>query len=178
MTGHQAGSRSDRADRSRVGERDRCALKVSDLQFAGARAFDYVVVGVEEAGKIQRVRVLDIRHQQRSGAVFLFQIDCDSQIDRFSFQARRVAVDQVKTVVELRKLGQRPHDCPGDHMRVGSLAPAIVAQMAIHNAAIFVEKFYRNATLRSRSRHRQAGFHVLDDFECGTANWGGPDSFL
>jgi hypothetical protein len=85
-------------------------------------------------------------------------------------QAHRLAGNQIKTVVELRKIIKRAQDGPGDQMRVRRFAAVVFFQMLVDDPAIFVKEFYRDAPLRSRGGNSEAGLHVLDNLARAAAN--------
>ena len=123
-----------------IGERDGRALKIADLQFAVARAFDHILIGVDELLKIHSVRALDVRHEQAARAVFLLHVDRHAQIHVLAAHAIGRAVNLFIAVVHLRVLFERLDHRPGDEMRVRGLALAMRFEMAIDPAAVFVEQ--------------------------------------
>ena len=55
-------------------------------------------------------------------------------------------------------------------MRVRSFAAIVFRRVLIDDSAILVEQLYRDAALRRGGGNPEAGLHVLDDLERGTAN--------
>ena len=86
LAGHQTRIRRCRAYRAGICERDRCSLKIGDLEFAIAGLFDLLIVSCEKRGKIHRVRAFDVWHKQVSRAVFFFDVDGDTEIYIFVFE--------------------------------------------------------------------------------------------
>src|SRR5262245_16392133 len=163
LTGHQSRGGRRRADRSRVGERNGRALKIADLQFALARAFDHVLISVNELPKAHSVRAFDVRHEQAARAVFLLHVNRHAQIHVLPARAIGHALNLFVAVVHLRVFSQRLDHGPGDEMCVRSLAFALRFKMAIDPAAVFVEQFNLNLTRRGRRGHGETRFHILDD---------------
>src|SRR5215510_2458849 len=173
LAGHQTRGGHRRADGARVGERNGRALKIADLQFAVARAFNHVLIGGDELLKIHPVRALDVRHEQAARPVFLLHVYGHAQVHtHFKGAAHPIgrAVDLFVAVVHLRVFFERLDHRPRDEMRIRCLAPALRFEMAIDPAAILVEHFDLNLARRGRCRHGQARLHVLDDLQRGAAN--------
>src|SRR5437762_10977067 len=55
-------------------------------------------------------------------------------------------------------------------MSVRSLAAIVLFKKLVDDPPVFIQKLYRNATLRSCRGNRKACLHVLDDLECAAAN--------
>ena len=55
-------------------------------------------------------------------------------------------------------------------MCIGSFASVAVLKVAVDDAAVLIQKFYRNAALRRGGRHSETRFHVLNDLESDAAN--------
>ncbi len=64
LAGHEPGDGVDRADRARVGQRDRRASEVVGADLAGPDPADDVLVGGEVAVEVEGVGLLDVRHQK------------------------------------------------------------------------------------------------------------------
>src|SRR5882762_378263 len=62
-------------------------------------------------------------------------------------------------------------------MRVGSFATIVFLKMFVDEAAILVQQFDGNASLRSCRRNLETCLHVLDNLESGAANRRGFDLF-
>src|SRR3989442_5333921 len=55
-------------------------------------------------------------------------------------------------------------------MSVRSVAAIVLFKKLVDDPPVFIQKLYRDATLRSCRRNRKARLHVLNDLECVAAN--------
>ena len=118
LAGHQSRRGRDRADRARISERNGCALEVRNFQLAGSRAFDDIVVSGEKFREGELICALDIRNQQGTRPILLFEIDCYSKIDCVAFDAHGLLIDHIKSVIHLWKLIERAQGGISNQVRI------------------------------------------------------------
>ena len=79
LPGHEARHRLHGAERPRVGERHRRPGEVVGGDLVRVDLADQVLVGQHEGAEVERVGVLDARHQQRAAAVALLLVDGEAR---------------------------------------------------------------------------------------------------
>ncbi len=74
-------------------------MKIGNLQFPIARAFDRIVVSGKKFGEIHRFAAFDIRHEQIARAVFFLDVDGNAEIYTRVFESRRLVVNKSVSVI-------------------------------------------------------------------------------
>src|SRR5262249_16194350 len=120
---HQARIRGSGAERAGVGQADGCALKVRNLKFIVAGAFDNIIVSVEQLAEVETIRALDIWYQKGSRTVPFGNVNGDADVDIVAAEAVELVGDNCVSVGELREFRQSFIDGVSDDMRERNFAP-------------------------------------------------------
>jgi hypothetical protein len=159
---HEARHRHRRPDRPRVRDRHGRPREIVGGQGTGARLVDEGVVGAEEAGEVERARVLHVRHEQHALALLL-GVHRDAEADRAAGDAVGDAVPlhvgRVHRGVRLERL----HDGPADEMGERHLRAVARGLVLVDRAPVLLEVTHRDGADRRRRRNLERGVHVLRD---------------
>ena len=122
------------------------------------------------AGEVERVGVLDVRHEQRARAVALLQVDARP---RFTCWWRTTtglpSIDAVARVHARAR--RRARAAPRSAMRWVKLTlpPPRAREVVVEDLAVDLEQLGRDGAHRRRGRDAEARLHVLDDAGRGAA---------
>ncbi len=166
---HQPRHRVVGADRAGVGQGDGGAGEVLDPQLAGSRLLHHLLVRGPELREVQRLAVLDARHQKLPGPVLLGQVDGQAEVHVLRDQHGRLALDLLVAVVHGRHALQRLHHGEADQMRVRDLAAAGPPEMVVDHHALVDQQLDRKRPDAGRGRHRERDVHVLGGSRRGAA---------
>ena len=166
LAAHQPRHRLGRAERAGVRDRHRSAGEVLDDELAGPRPADELLVGVDEAGEVQGVRVLDHRDDERARPVGTLEVDGEAETDVRAAddpgRAHPVGVFDVARV-QRRDRADGTHDRPPDEVGEAHLGTRRLPQHLVEERAIRLEHLRRDRAHARRRRHREARHHVLGD---------------
>ena len=165
LPGHEPGNGLHGTDRPRVGDRQRRALEVRDLQLAGLRPADQVLVGGPEPGEVEGVGLLDDGDDEAAGAVGLLHVDGDADVHVLVAHEARRAIGSLdeRRVHGRHVVGDRAHDGVGDDVGEADLAAAGPAEVAVDHLAVDLEQLGRDVAEAGRRRDPEAALHVGDD---------------
>lgn len=152
-----------RADRARVGEGHGGADEVVDRQLVRAGPLDEVLVRGVERGEVERVGGLEVRHEQRTGAVALLLIDRETEVDVFVADDDGLAVDDTEARVHARNAPERGGPPRTHEVREADFADAITCKLVVQNLPVDLEQLRGQGAHRSGGGYAEARFHVLDD---------------
>ncbi len=169
LPGHQPRHALDGADRAGVGQRDRRALEVLHRQLVRLHPADQVLVGGEEAGEVQRVRIADHRRDERALAAALVHVDGEGDVDVLALhQPRAAVVTGDELVVHHRDVvGDGPHDRVADDVGEADLALPGAAAVAVDHLAVDLQQLRRDVAEAGGRRDVEALGHVGGDGQAG-----------
>ena len=143
--------------------------KSSTVSLFVARLADELFVRGVEGGEVERVGVLDVRHEQRARAVVLLQVDREAEVDVLVAHDRGLAVDDAERRVHVRHRLQRAQHRVADEVRERHLAAAGAGEMVVEDLAVDLEQLRRDRSHRRGGGDLEARLHVLDDARGGAA---------
>ena len=173
---HEARHRLHGAQGARVGERHRRAGEIVGADLVRVDLADQVLVGQDERAEVERVGLLDARHEQRAAAVALLLVDGQAQphvlvVDDARL-ARPVGIRDERGV-QRRHVVQRAHDGVTDDVGEADLGAGRAGQLVVEDEAVHLEEAGRHRPHAGRRGHRQAGLHVGHDPRGGAPQDGG-----
>ena len=162
LAGHQPRHAADRADRAGVRERRRRVLEQRHLHLAGLHRPDRLFVLLPEAREVERVRRLDVRHEQ--GALTLaLDVDGEAEVHVLGLADTRLAVLLTVGARHRRHGRERADDGPADQVGEAHLAAPHPHELVVDDAPVHLEQLGGHVAERRRRRHLQGGDHVRGD---------------
>ena len=166
----------DRADSAGVGQRDGGASEVVGGELALSRLVDEAVVGVDELAEGQRLRLLDVGHQQSAGPVLLRHVDGEAEVDMGGGDHHGLAVADVVGDVLRGEVLQGADHGEADEVGEGDLSTTGALEVRVDDDPVVDERLGRQGPDRGGGRDFQRLIHVLGDELRGAAQ--GSDRLL
>ncbi len=160
LAGHEPGYRVDGPDGTRVGQADGHAGEVVDLELAGPRLADQILVRDPELPEVHGLGGLDARHQQLAGPVVLADVDGQAEVDVGRLDQHRLAVHLGEGVIHLGHHAERLDHREADQVGKRDLAAAAAAQVVVDHDAVVDEQLGGHGAHARRRGHAQARRHV------------------
>ena len=176
LAGHQARHGLHRAERPGVGQGHGRAGEVVGADFVGVDLADEVLVGQDEGAEVERVGVLDARHEQRAAPVALLLVDGEAQPHVLVVDDARLSLAAAighEGRVQRGHVVQGADDRVPDDVGEADLRPRGPGQLVVQDQAVDLEEAGRHRPHAGRRGHGQAGFHVGHDARGRTAQRGG-----
>ncbi len=173
---HQARHGLHRAERPGVGQRHGRPGEVVGADFVGVDLADEVLVGQDEGAEVERVGVLDARHEQRAAPVALLLVDGQAEPHVLVVDDARLALAigiGHEGRVEGGHVVQGADDRVADDVREADLRSRGPGQLVVQDQAVDLEEPGRHRPHAGRRGHGQAGFHVGHDPRGRAAQRGG-----
>ena len=124
-----------------------CALEISGGQLVLAGTCDDVVVGLDELCEVLVLGLFQRGNDQRTGTIFLWQVDCQAQVDVFRINnGGLLAVDELVAHVHVWVLLRGLYQCIANDVGERNLATASALQMLVDQGTIFPHQFDGNVT--------------------------------
>ena len=157
---HQAGDRMVGADRSRVGQRDRGAGEVRDLEFAAAGTPDHVFVGGPKSGEVHPLGTLDVRNKQLPRAIVFREVDRQAEVHVFVAEHGGLAIHLSEAVTHLGHRCHRSHHREADDVGERHFAASPARQVVVDHHPVIHQQLHRHRSHAGGGGHREAGLHV------------------
>ena len=113
-------------------------------ELVGARPADEVFVRGVEAREVEGVGLLDVRHDQRAGAVGLLHVDGEAEVHVLVVHDAGLAVDDAEARVHRGHRAQRAQHREADQVRERHLAAVRACEVVVEDLPVDLEQLGRD----------------------------------